>query len=145
MDDKMISEGFFTYWKKCWIIVEKIIHYKKISCKYWKKYHVEGKGKWAIGPLHNTQLIPGLEKHGFHAMISPWSYHDHDETWSWSCHDDSMAAMFLGIVVLIHGMITMFSMIHTMIMVWSVLHAFSLKRMDFLSMLSQLVATLYHN
>ena len=50
---------------------------------------------------HYVSLIPatypGWEKHGCHAMSLPWSYHGHGETWSWSCHDDGMAAMFLDI------------------------------------------------
>ena len=44
---------------------------------------------------------PGLEN----MAATPWSYHDHGETWSWSCHDDGMVIMFLGEVVMIYGMI----------------------------------------
>ena len=36
-----------------------------------------------------------------------WSCHG--ETWSWSCHDDGMAAIFLGMVVMIHGMLMVWS------------------------------------
>ena len=30
----------------------------------------------------------------------PWSYHDHRETWSWSCHDDGMASKILGMIMI---------------------------------------------
>ena len=59
-------------------------------------------------------IPPGLEKHGCHAMILPWSYHDHGETWLWSCHDDGHA-FWHGHHDSRHdhGMITMFCKIHT--------------------------------
>ena len=34
-----------------------------------------------------------------------WFCHDHGEIWTWSCHDNGMAAMFLSMVIMIHGMI----------------------------------------
>ena len=47
---------------------------------------------------------PQLEKHGWHVMILPWSYHYLGETWSWSSQDGGMAVVFLGMFVKIHGM-----------------------------------------
>ena len=40
-------------------------------------------------------------------------------------------------------MITMFLMIHTMIMVWSSFFLFFRKKLDFLSLFSQIVAAIY--
>ena len=57
--------------------------------------------KSSIGARNAGFMRPGLEKHGCHAMI----IHDHGETWSWSCQEDGIAAMFLGMVFMIHGMI----------------------------------------
>ena len=60
---------------------------------------------WQTTLRFRRALQPRSEKHGCHAMILPWSYRDHGEKWSWSCHDDGMAAMFLDMVIMIHGMI----------------------------------------
>ena len=74
----------------------------------------------------------------------PWSHHDHGEVWSRLCHDNGMAAMFLSMVVMIHGMITMLSMIHTMIMVWSSCFPCFFWKKNGLSVLSQIVAAISH-
>ena len=58
---------------------------------------------WAAFFLNSCFVRLGLEEHGCHGMILPWSYHDHGETWSCSCHDNGMAALFLCMVVMIHG------------------------------------------
>ena len=72
-------------------------------------------------------------KNGNHAITLPWPlYHDHGGTWSWSCHDDGMAATFLGKVAMIYGMITMFSMILTIFIAWSsCFPCFLIEKMDF--------------
>ena len=64
-----------------------------------------------------------------------WSCHDHGKTWSWSCHDNRMAAMFLNMVVMIHGMI----------MLWSSCFAcVCSKQINCLSFFSQIVGIMYH-
>ena len=59
------------------------------------------------GRLKNSRefLLPRWDKHGCHAMILPWSYHTHGETWSRLCHKHGRAAMFLAMAAMIHGMI----------------------------------------
>ena len=51
---------------------------------------------WKLQSFFTIKKHPsGLEKLGCHAMILRWSYHDHGETWPWSCYDDGISAMFL--------------------------------------------------
>ena len=92
---------------------------------------------------------PRLEKHGCRDMILPWSYHDHGETWSWSCHDNGMAAMFLSMDGMIHGMIMVWLPCFPWFIPWSwydhyVLHVFLRKKLNVLSIFSQTVRVIYH-
>ena len=57
--------------------------------------------------LVEEPLVPGLEKHGHHAMILSWSYHNLGETWSWSWHDDGTSAMFLTKAAIFHNIVAM--------------------------------------
>ena len=102
-----------------------------------------------VGDFRQVCWRPGLEKHGCHAMILPWSYHNHGETWSWSCHDKGMATMFLAMVVMIHSVIMVWLPCFLWLLPWSwydhhVFHVIFWKKKDFLSMFSQIVATIYH-
>ena len=91
----MVNTGCIGWW---WYIAFNEDHYS-----FFTKYQI------FIFVDCPVKKLPGLEKHGCHAMILSWSYHDHGETYSWSCHNDGMAAMFLGMVVMIHGMIMLWS------------------------------------
>ena len=78
----------------------------------------------------------------------PWSYHDHGGTWSWSYLDDGMAAMFLGVVVMIQGMIMLWLPCFLWFITWSCynnhfFHVFWVK-MDCLSMFFQIVAVIHN-
>ena len=92
----------------------------------------------------------GLEKHGCYGMILPWSYHDHGETWWWSCHDNGIAAMFFRMIVMIHGMIMVWLPCFPWFIPWSwfnhhVLHVFfSEKKWIICHYSSQLVGVIYH-
>ena len=78
-----------------------------------------------------------------------WSCHDHGETWPWSCHDDNMAAMFLGMVVMIHGMIMVWLPCFPWFILWSwynhhVFHVFFQNKWRFCQYFFQIVVAIYH-
>ena len=63
------------------------------TCLLWSitQNHLGGKKK-RLPEWKNAAAMPWYCHD--HIMILLWSYHEQGETWSWSCHDDGMAAMF---------------------------------------------------
>ena len=129
------------------IIAHNVQHEEGTDIHAIENMDVQRKNYYHIAPDNIQQRMswftPALEKHGCHAMIMPWSYHGHDHAmmtawqpcylaWSswlmaWSWYDYHI------------------SMIHIMIMVWSsCLPCFFEEKLDCSSMLSQLLAAIYH-
>ena len=82
----------------------------------------------------------GCEKHGCHAMILPWSFHDHGETWSWSINDDSMITIFLDVIMVWVSFFHDSYHDYRMIIMFTTFH----EEVDFSSSFPKIMAVIFH-
>ena len=96
---------------------------------------------WSWSLLQLTCFVRRRDAGWKNIAVMPWS-------WSWSCHDDDMAVMFPGLVVMIHGKIMVWLPCFPWFIPWSwydhVFHVFLKKNGAFESDFLKIVAGIYH-